>query len=508
MRVEDPGGGWSATTNFETMSHQQLHDMVANSDPSSVQSIGDTLSTASTQVSSVADDLNTHLSKLEWSGTAAAAFQTWARQVVQAADDLSIFHNNAGLAVQTAGSTLSSVKAAMPPVPQKEMDLVAAYKRQQLISASPGQLPTVVGGRVQPPSAVSTTPQIGGGITQAQAYAAQTAVDQAHQEAITQMERLGGAYVGATQTMDLNAEPVFPPPPANVMPPQGGGYTDTNTYVQGPTGGGTTTTRRVTGTGSVTGTTSVTSSTNNGNNGGGQVVRQPTGPGRGPGSTLQGANPPTTGSGTGTVHTPGGGPTGGSGGGGKSGGGGVITPPPGTGGTGRIGGGSGTGRPGSPGGSGEGGGSFGSGGEGGGSAGESGISGGLKGETGISGGMAESGLGGGGGSVGGGIGGRGLGGSVGGSVGGSSESGVVGEGATGSTTARAGYSSEGSGTAAGGATAGESSTSGGMMGGGGMGGLANAAGRGRKRGGRAGYLAEDEETWNAAKGQSNPAVIE
>ncbi|MEY9843796.1 WXG100 family type VII secretion target [Streptacidiphilus sp. MAP5-3] len=506
MRIEDPGGGWSATTNFETMSHQQLYDMVANSNPSSVQSIGDTLSTASTQVQSVADDLNTHLSKLEWSGAAAESFQTWARQIVQAADDLSVFHNNAGLAVQTAGSTLSSVKAAMPPVPQKEMELIAAYKRQQLITANPGQLPTVVGGRVQPPAAVSTTPQFGGGITQAQAYAAQTAVDQAHQEAITQMERLGGAYVGATQTMDLNAEPVFPPPPANVMPPQGGGITGGSTYVQGPNGGGTTTTRRVTGTGSVTGTSSVTGSTNNGNNGGGMVARQPTAPGRGPGSTLQGVNPPTTGTGTGTVHTPGGGPTGGAGGGGTSGGGGgVIAPPPGSGGTGRLGGGSGTGRSGSPGGLGDGSGRVGAGGEGGGSGGESGISGGLKGDSGISGGMAESGLGSGG--VGGGIGGRGLGGSVSGSVGASSESAVAGDGVSGSTTAQAGYASEGSGSAAGGA-AGESSTSGGMMGGGGMGGLANAAGRGRKRGSRAGYLAEDEETWNAAKGQSNPAVIE
>lgn len=504
MRIEDSGGGWSSTTNFEALSHQQLYDMVQNASPDNVNSIAETLNAASTQVQSIADDLNTHLANLQWTGAAGDSFRSWGRQVVQAMDDLSIFHNNAGVAVDMAGSTLTSVKAAMPPVPTEDMGVVAAYIRQEQFGApSMGFGPTVIGGRVQPPIGVG--PALGPGvISQAQAYAAQSRVDAAHQEAVTQMERLGGAYVGATNTMDINAEPVFPPPPAALMPPRGAGK-DQTVYVPTQNGAsGDSSTGGGTGTGSVGGVGEVGGATSGGGSGGRSGQRL-TSPGRiGVGSTLQGVQPPTKGTGPGAVQPSGGGSSGVTGGGDKSGGGiGVVVVPPGSGGTTRLGGAAG-GRS-TPPGLNEGGGHTPGVGDAGAPVGEPGIQGGLKSETGISGGAVESGLGAGGAT---GIDGRGIGGSVAGSVSASAESPIVaGEGSFGSSTARAGLPAERS-AAVTGASTGDMSSAGGMMGGGGMGGLANAAGRGRKRGSRAGYLAEDEETWSEAAGQANPAVIE
>ncbi|MEY9963015.1 uncharacterized protein YukE [Streptacidiphilus sp. MAP12-16] len=510
MLVRDSSGdGWSATTNFETLTHEQLHAMVADANPAGVMAVGTALSDASTHIQSIADDLAHHITNLAWESDAGTTFKGWAQQVISATDTLSIYASNTGVAISMAGETLSSVKPGMPPVPVADMATVSTFKQQHVLDSH-----MVVGldGKILQPGVMvtPTTLPSPGGITQAQAYQAQTRIDAAHQEAIGQMEKLGGSYVGANATLGVSTIPNFPPTPGTLMPPQGSGYsTSGNTTgvgggssTNGGVSGGYTTVRTSTGTRRSSGGSDSHSGT------GGTTfapVNSPThgtaggAPAGGGTTTLQGTSAPTAPAApTGSTGTGGTGPSRGG-----TGGGGLLAPPPAGGGAGVTG----TAEPGPRQGKG---GTLGTGSEPTARGAKSGIHGGepdvpTAGRSSRLGAQAI-------GASGGGAGGSGFsrGGGIGGSATGRAGSGrVSGEtGAaenSGSSSARSGL---GVGAAAGerpGASSGEGS---GMMpmGGGGTGG---ASGRGRGRGGRrAAYLMEDEETWAPDDSGVNPSVIE
>ncbi|TDU04602.1 hypothetical protein EDD99_3074 [Streptomyces sp. 846.5] len=533
MRL-DAGGGdsWAATTNFEQFTHADLIKMMAGSNPQTVTKVGTTLAAASTHMQSLADDLATHINGLVWDGEAGDAFKTWARQVVSATDTLAIFANNTAVAINMAGETLSSTQ--VPPIPAADQATVNAYKSQfgaQTYIGTDGEA------KVAKPL-LSTNPVLSGSnassaithlVTQETAYQAQTRLDAAHQEAIGQMEKLGGAYVGAKSTLTVSTIPTFPPTPAALMPPPGSGYQASSSNLGGVNSGSS----RTGVTGGVATTVSGTKSTRKTTSGstseggsGASTIEPVTSPGSSSGSgtsgsssggstTLQGVTDPNTPSSSG-------GSTGGSSGnsGGSGGGTSTVTPI-------AVGGGGGGGaNGGSQGSSGSNSGGLGSGttenpgsGISGGSSGgrtggvtgepEPGIHGGMPAAAGVrtnsrlsSGVIGAKGEGAGASAFGRGrIGGAGVEGAATGGIGGAAS---VAESA-GSSTARSGLgSAAGEGAAA--AAAGEGGGSGMMpMGAGGMGGAAGS-GNGRKRK-RAAYLTEDEETWTQDV-QANPTVIQ
>ncbi|MEY9841814.1 WXG100 family type VII secretion target [Streptacidiphilus sp. EB103A] len=529
MRLDTGGGdSWAATTNFEQFTHADLIKMMAGSNPQTVTKVGTTLAAASTHMQSLADDLATHINGLVWDGEAGDAFKTWARQVVSATDTLAIFANNTAVAINMAGETLSSTQ--VPPIPAADQATVNAYKSQfgaQTYIGTDGEA------KVAKPL-LSTNPVLSGSnassaithlVTQETAYQAQTRLDAAHQEAIGQMEKLGGAYVGAKSTLTVSTIPTFPPTPAALMPPPGSGYQASSSNLGGVNSGSTSTgvTGGVATTVSGTKSTRKTASGSTSEGGSGTSTFEPvtspgssSGSGTGSGSTgggsttLQGVTDPNTPSSSGGSTGSGSSNSSGSGGGtstitpvavgGGGAGGGVNGGSPGSGGSKSGGLGSGSAEnpgPGVSGGS------------------SSGRKGGVTGEPepGIHGGMPaaaggrtssrlSSGVI---GAEGGGAGasasalGRGR---IGGAAAGEAAS--VAESA-GSSTARSGLGgAAGEGAAA--AAAGEGGGSGMMpMGSGGMGG-AGSSGKGRKRK-RAAYLTEDEETWTQDV-QANPTVIQ
>ena len=210
MRESSGGDSWSATTDFESYSHESLLLMYQGSDAASVLRVGSALAAASTHMQSLADDLSKYVNGLAWEGEAADTFKSWARQVVQSTDTLSIYASNSAVAINMAGETLSSTK--VPEIPQNEQDLVNAFAKQ-----SPLQMTTDKYGRprVAQPSVlqspvVGTTPLVAK-ISQKDAYAAQMTLDARHQEAIGQMEKLGGSYVGANATLGVSTVPVEAP---------------------------------------------------------------------------------------------------------------------------------------------------------------------------------------------------------------------------------------------------------------------------------------------------------
>lgn len=492
MRESGGSDDWSPVTDFEKSSHQALHNMIANAQPKSVLAVGDTLAAAGTQIQSIADDLSQHIAGLQWTGAAADSFTGWARQVVSATDTLAVYTSNTSVAVTMAGQQLTTAQASMPPVPTADMATVAKFKAQQRLAPNSG---LNFDGSVKDPSMAGLVIIPPGGVTQQQAYTAQTNVESAYQEALGQMESLGGSYVGAVSTMGVSTVPTFPPLPTTLMPPKGSGTFTTLTAVPGP-GGATS------GSGSSYGGSTVRDSSATGKDGsaGAQpgaggvtfVPVPPPAPGGG-GTTLQGTQPPVAPPAVTTPPAAGGGGAGG----GTGGGGTTVTPPPvlgiGTSGGGTSGGGS------------VGGGSFGSGG----STSDDPGTGMVEGDAGISGGTPSS-VGSrgrfGAAAIGDGEGAAGVSYGSGGVSGGSpavSESAVAY-----SSTAQSGISGDAaSGVASGAAQEAQGRSE--MMGGGmGMGGMGHGGGSTKRRGRRAGYLVEDEETWTSGTPGVNPAVIE
>jgi len=211
---------WGPETTFEGRSHQALHDMIAGSDPAAVLGVGTALADAGTHIQLLADDLAQHIIGLQWTGSAAESFTAWARRFISATDTLATYAGNTSTAVAMAGEQLSSSKAGMPPVPYADMATVEAFKRQQYLPT--GSVGVTMDGTIPDPASAGSVTVPPGGITQQQAFNAQTNVQRQYQEALVQMERLGGAYVGAVATMSASTVPIFPPLPSELMPPETG----------------------------------------------------------------------------------------------------------------------------------------------------------------------------------------------------------------------------------------------------------------------------------------------
>ncbi|PBC79663.1 hypothetical protein BX265_4474 [Streptomyces sp. TLI_235] len=512
---------------FGGASHEQLVAMVESADPVAVMQVGQRLMLAAQKMDDISNELHAHMSGLEWEGQAAESFKTWGGNVSKSTMQLADYSRNAGTYMATAGETLSEVKSSMPNVPTSDMELVRRYEAQPNTAVSVGGF--IAGGMAMP----GVGNLVGGWaadkvagmvdsdwVTQEQAQAAQKRVDQAHQDAIQQMAKLGQSYDQSVTRLNSVEPPVFPPPPGsnsggseNV--PVGGGTGGTG----GGTGGSGRPAQMPTWT-PPSGHQAVPTTP--------PIHQVPTGPGpvhtmpypaphipstgidhaptvpTSPNPTLPGGNPPGgTPPGGGTL--PGGGNLGGGGlpggglPGGLPGGGGLGGLGGGRGGGGRGGGGStvGAGRAGGTGGAG----TTGAGARPGGTSGTGTPAAGQAGRGGAPGmgGMPHAGGAGGGagakGGAGGGRAGGGLVGRAGGAVGGRRGPSAGGEFTQGGTGLR--------GRAERGAD--------GRSGQGGFGGGHGAAGAGRKdrnRGNRPDYLIEDEDTWTSGSGPVNPGVIE
>ncbi|WP_431678752.1 WXG100 family type VII secretion target [Kitasatospora sp. KL5] len=501
---------------FGGTSHEQLVAMVDSADPVAVMQVGQRLLLAAQKMDEISNELHAHMSGLDWQGEAADNFKTWGGNVSRSTMQLAEYSRNAGTYMATAGETLSEVKRTMPDVPTSDMEIVRRYEAQPNTAVSVGGF--IAGGAVMP----GIGNVVGGWaadkvanmvdsdwVTEAEAQAARKRIDQAHQDAIQQMSKLGQSYDQSVTRLNSAQPPEFPP-----VPGAEGRHGGQNVDVGGGTGG-------VGSGGSGSGRPGQTPSWNPPS--GHQTVptppvhQVPTGPGpiqtmpypaphipstgidhaptvpTAPNPNLPNPNLPNGGQ---VGPLPGGGNLGGGGGGHLPGG----MPP---GGLGGLGGGGGAGRGGSTAGAGRAGGAgtTGAGARPGGTAGGSAPGAGQAGRAGAPGmgGMPHAGGAGGGagarGGAGGGRAGGGLVGRSGGTVGGRRGPAAGGEFTQGGTGLR--------GRAERGAD--------GRSGQGGFGGGHGAAGAGRKdrnRGNRPDYLIEDEDTWTSGSGPVNPGVIE
>ncbi|WP_344626782.1 hypothetical protein, partial [Kitasatospora arboriphila] len=225
---------------FGGSSHEQLVAMVESADPVAVMQVGQRLLLAAQKMDEISNELHAHMSGLEWEGQAADSFKTWGGNVSKSTMQLADYSRNAGTYIATAGETLGEVKRSMPDVPTSDMETVRRYEAQPNTAVSVGGfiaggmampgIGNVVGGWAAGKVADMVDPNW---VTQEEAQAAQKRVDQAHQDAIQQMAKLGQSYDQSVTRLNSAQPPEFPAVPGAERRQDG-----QNVEVGGSTGGG------------------------------------------------------------------------------------------------------------------------------------------------------------------------------------------------------------------------------------------------------------------------------
>ncbi|GHC65611.1 hypothetical protein GCM10010507_49100 [Streptomyces cinnamoneus] len=221
--IHRPSSGLFTTSDFESMTHEQLRAMVEHARPAETAQLGAKLTVAAVAITKLGEQLKEHMAAVKWESLGGDAFREWGADMANATLRLGEFSQNAGTWMTHAAETLSSVKSSMPAVSAASKTTLDSYR-----SNNPGQV-----GAVPPPS---VTDQSGGlqkaGPSQKEAYAAQQRLDADRAEAAQLMRKLAESYAWSARNMAGAERPTFPP-----MPLGDPGNVDGWAYM-GPTGGG------------------------------------------------------------------------------------------------------------------------------------------------------------------------------------------------------------------------------------------------------------------------------
>lgn len=193
---------------FAGLSHQQMLDMVRNSDPTTLSNRSGALSSASGTLSDISQQLQSNVRQLEWSGPAADSFRDWATKISTATQNLSDYAQASSTSLETASTALGTATKAIPPLPSKDLDTVNRYNLQPCVPiANEPQM------KAQNPNFVTTE----------EMKAAQASITKDHDDAVTAMTTLVSAYTQSTSEIRSQTPPLFPPTPTAVMgpPPKG-----------------------------------------------------------------------------------------------------------------------------------------------------------------------------------------------------------------------------------------------------------------------------------------------
>ncbi|MER7754830.1 hypothetical protein [Kitasatospora sp. NPDC097643] len=183
------------TTNFEGFDHDKLRKLVADTDPSTVLSRGTHLQSAGRVLKELSEALKSHIGSVQWEGPAADSFKSWAGNLQQSALILGDYSTTAGDAMHLAGEALSTAKAAVPEAPHTEIAMVNRHKAQSPFV----NVPQLAVGQTVDAYMKTVNPKW---VTGPEAAAAEAKVQQEHQEAVLQMEKLAQAYSAATTQLN------------------------------------------------------------------------------------------------------------------------------------------------------------------------------------------------------------------------------------------------------------------------------------------------------------------
>jgi uncharacterized protein YukE len=204
--------GWNVPrvfgkTNFEGHALNAMIDMVESAKPEDLELAGTALLNAQTAIEEAAEELEGHITRVDWEGESGEAFRKWGANLVIHARKLAAFADAAGTQVTAAATGLASVRSAMPPRDTREDPKAVA------------DIPT--------PKQIESNAE----------YAAAVKAEKDRQEAINQMNRLASFYAVSEEIMAAQEPPTFEPMPDVGVPKPDPNYGDfRNSGAQGSGG--------------------------------------------------------------------------------------------------------------------------------------------------------------------------------------------------------------------------------------------------------------------------------
>ncbi|MER6447462.1 WXG100 family type VII secretion target [Streptomyces venezuelae] len=182
-------------TNFEDFTHQQMRDMIASLDPTSVQTRADQLASAAEKIKAIGESLKWHV-VTGWEGEGADAFQDWVSRTGNATLRLGEYSAKGG---EWMGKVVQTMTEAT------KMTAVDATATKNLAAAIEHH---------NDPDAAKTRSE------------AQTILDADRREAIRLMTNLAQSYQLSSAEMDKAPIPTFPAPPKVLLPATVDGTSD------------------------------------------------------------------------------------------------------------------------------------------------------------------------------------------------------------------------------------------------------------------------------------------
>lgn len=206
-------------TDFEGFTHQQMRDMSASLDPTSVQTRADQLKKAAEDIKKIGEALKKHVVS-GWEGEGADAFQEWVGRAGNATLRLGEYSAKGGEWMGKVVQTMTEATKMTAVDATATENLAAALKYHN-----------------DPDSAKARSE-------------AQATLDADHREAVRLMTNLAQSYQVSSDEMNKATIPTFPPPPPVLLPParygsdqdmarpgggEGGGSAESSSY--SPSGG-------------------------------------------------------------------------------------------------------------------------------------------------------------------------------------------------------------------------------------------------------------------------------
>ncbi|MFE9117570.1 translation initiation factor IF-2 [Streptomyces sp. NPDC007172] len=183
-------------TPFEGMSHEAMLSWLDQANSGTVQGAADRLLAASKEIRKIADDLKVRPQWVDWKGAGADAFRTWTADLANATLRLGDFSEGSSTWLGHASDAIASAQAAIPrDKPGAEGNLAAAQKAHN------------------DPDAAAISRK-----STAELAALEADKEKVRQEAVAQMRKLGQAYQQSATQMNGLERPRFPPPPQSIVP--------------------------------------------------------------------------------------------------------------------------------------------------------------------------------------------------------------------------------------------------------------------------------------------------
>lgn len=195
-------------TSFENMSHEQMLAWLDQANSGAVQGAADRLLSAAKKIREIGEDLKVRPQMVEWKGEGADAFRTWSADLANSTLRLGKYSEGASEWLGRASEAIASAQVAIPRTHAGAAANLAAAKEAR-----------------NDPDASSV----------AQEAAATLIADKEanRQEAAAQMRKLAESYAFSSSQIKGLEKPVFPPPPATIVPDAEVGRSDDAAFGRG-----------------------------------------------------------------------------------------------------------------------------------------------------------------------------------------------------------------------------------------------------------------------------------